>query len=118
MKKAVLLVLASVFLSGSARAATSNAYDYEDITVTTSAVATLSASKLSPVGSSPPVDAFISLETSSCRWRVDGGDPTASVGHLIVSSDTLTLEGLNNLKNFRILGVGAGSANLHVTYER
>lgn len=117
MRKWILSAFLLV-LAGAVKAET-NAYDYESITVTTSAVKGLTAAVLSPSGGARPKSVFITIETDSIRFRVDGSDPTATEGHQVSEDVTgLTLTGEENLRHFRAIGSGSASATLRVTYER
>jgi len=60
--------------------------------------------------------AFLSLETAQIRFRHDGGDPTATVGHLMNVGDILNLEGLS-LQKFRAIRTGSTNGLLTVTFE-
>ena len=60
--------------------------------------------------------AFLALETAQIRFRYDGGDPTATVGHLMNPGDILTLEGIG-VNNFRAIRTGSTDGLLSVTYE-
>lgn len=95
-------------------------FDYESITVSGSVV-TLSATKLSPSGTPPPVSALLSLETAAIRYRLDGVNPTADEGHLLssTSGDVLLLESITALRQFKAVKDAAnGDATLRVTYFR
>jgi hypothetical protein len=94
-----------------------NAYDYEAITIADTAIG-FTAAKLAPENSEIPSSAFCTLETAQIRYRVDGGTPTASVGHLLEIGQSLILRSLDNMKNFRAIRTGSTSASLKVTYER
>ena len=95
-----------------------NAYDFETITVTSSTAIGFTAAKLAPAYSSPPTQAFITVETTNIRFRVDGSTPTQTVGHLVqTTSSGVTIKGEENLRHFYAVGIAAGSA-LQVTYER
>ncbi len=62
--------------------------------------------------------AFITVETSSVRYWVDGRLPTASVGHQLDDGDALTLESAHEVANFRVIRVGGSDATLRVSYGR
>ena len=90
-------------------------YDFETITIADTAIG-FTASKLN---STPkPKRAFLTFESAPCRYRMDGTDPTASVGHNVVPTQTLLLEGYSQLNNFKAIRTGATSANISVTYLR
>lgn len=90
-------------------------FDYETITVASLAIG-FTASKLA---SSPkPKKVFVSVETARIRYRIDGTDPTSTVGHILDPMDTLVLEGFSQLNNFKAIRTGATSGTLQVTYLR
>lgn len=91
-------------------------YDREDITVdNTSGGVGLTTSKLTTTPR--PKRVFITSETASMRYTYDGTAPTSSLGHLLLPTDTLIIEGIENMTNFRAIRTGT-SGKLCVTYER
>ncbi len=90
-------------------------YDFETITVAATAIG-LTASKLS---SDPkPKQVILTLETASIRYRIDGSNPTSSVGHLMNARASLVLEGFSQLNNFKAIRTGGTSGSFSVTYLR
>lgn len=90
-------------------------FDFETIPVASVGIG-FTASKLA---SSPkPKKVFISVETARIRYRIDGTDPTSTVGHILDPMDTLTLEGFSQLNNFKSIRTGTTSGTLQVTYLR
>ena len=83
---------------------------FESITVSSTALAL--TENLSEVASL----AFITVESQAVRYRIDGQDPTASVGHVIEAGGNLTLEGPWELDKFRVIRRDASDATLRVTY--
>ncbi len=86
------------------------------------AAAGLDTDKIFPDGQPARKAAVISVETAACRYRIDGGTPTASVGHpMCVSADPvyqgdyITLVGTRALQQFLAIKVSA-SSKLMVTY--
>ena len=62
--------------------------------------------------------AFITCEDDAVRWRGDGTDPTASVGHVLAKSDSIAFTNVNYrqfLKKIRFLRVTT-DAKLRITY--
>lgn len=92
-------------------------YGYESITVSSS-VKSLASSLLSPSATPPPVSALFSLESGEIRYRLDGVDPTATEGHILAMADTLVLEGVNTLRQFRAIKTGENEGTLRVSYFR
>lgn len=59
--------------------------------------------------------ALVEAETANIRWRDDGVDPTASIGHVIAAGSSKMFEGW--LAKVAIIGVTA-AANLNVTFYK
>lgn len=91
------------------------AFSYESITVAASAIG-FTASELAPDSVTPPRQAFVTVETASCRFRMDGTDPTSSEGHLLQVGDSFNVTGTQNLYNFKAIRDTSTSAVLRVTY--
>jgi hypothetical protein len=68
---------------------------FETITVSTTAIGITEAIQLGQN------HAILTLEGGAFRYRVDGNDPTATVGHLVLENSTLVLESRRELVNFR-----------------
>lgn len=90
-------------------------FDFESITVADSAIG-LTAAKLS--ASPKPKKIFITIENAQLRYRMDGTDPSATVGHIANPTDIITLEGYSQLNNVKFIRKGATSAVIQVTYMR
>lgn len=71
-----------------------------------------------PVGITNPdaaaIEAQIQAESVDVRYRTDGTDPTASVGHTLAAGDTLFLTGLSDITAFKAIQTAAG-AKLNIT---
>ena len=93
----------------------SEGQSYEEITVSNAAIGFTTA-LIQPSGASPPRGAVLTLETANIRWRVDGGDPSGAVGHLMTTTDSLVIHGANNMSNFRAFRDAGADGSLHVTY--
>ena len=57
----------------------------------------------------------ISSEDAASRFRIDGGDPTTTVGHLLNSDVYIEIEGINAVRKFRAIRTTATSAKLKYT---
>lgn len=86
---------------------------YEEITVT-NAVIGFTAAFLTTAPQ--PKGAVLTLETAAIRWRVDGGNPTGAVGHLMAVGDSIVLHGANNMSYFRAFRGTGVNGSLRVTY--
>lgn len=58
---------------------------------------------------------YISTATGGIRWRVDGTDPTTTVGHLLAAAGSITISGTNNIRRFRMIRDGSTTATVSVT---
>jgi hypothetical protein len=56
-----------------------------------------------------PKRAFLSVEGQPIRYRTDGQNPTASVGHLLAAGGTLELIGAQAITSFRMIRQGTDS---------
>ena len=99
-----------------------DAYDYEAITVSNTAIG-LTATKVRPsAAANTPAhggafEVFISVETNAIRYRIDGTDPTASEGHPLAAGDKLTVTGHNNIRRLKMIRQSADAA-VKVTFFR
>lgn len=92
-------------------------FDFEVITVSSTAVG-LTASKYAPAGAERADSAFLTLEGGEIRYRYDGTNPTASVGHRLSDGGYVVLIGQNQLEKFKAIRVGGSDGSLSTTYER
>ena len=60
--------------------------------------------------------AFITNESQAVRYRIDGQDPTAAIGHTIEAGGNLTLEGFWEIDQFRVIRRDGTDATLRVSY--
>ena len=61
-------------------------------------------------------EAFVTVESGAVRFRADGTDPTAAIGHVLEVGDTLRLESQNDLQKVRFIRRDGVSATLRVSY--
>ena len=92
-------------------------FAFETITVADTAIG-LTDSTTYLQASPKPKKVFITVETAQFRYRIDGTDPEATVGHLTNPMDGITLEGFSQLNNFKAIRKGVTSASISVTYLR
>lgn len=86
-------------------------------TVSTTAVALASLSGLSADLVERAARVRITSNSGSVHYRYDGGDPTTSVGHVIVTNGEAVIEGANNVRNVRLVRAGLTDATVAVTLE-
>ena len=92
-----------------------SAYAQESITVADTAIGFTVATVLSTDPATPEQAVFV-IETAQIRYRLDGGDPTTSVGLLGNVGDVVTVTGSHDVKNFRAIRTGATSATIQPHY--
>ena len=91
-------------------------FAYEALTVSGSAVS-LTVATHTPggaTGNTPALVASVSIEGGQVRYRLDGTDPTTSVGTLLNDADELIVWGRSDLLSIRfIAAAGNVTANIH-----
>lgn len=79
-------------------------YAQESITVSGTATSFTNAI-INPADSNSPFKAVFVVETDAIRFRVDGGDPTASIGLLAKIGAIVTITGEHDVENFKVIRV-------------
>ena len=101
-----------------------NPYAYEKISVSTTAigptVTTIAQSDgQNPVTARRARAALVTVDaTNPVRFRLDGGNPTATDGHELLGNDEILIEGVDSVKKMRFIRSGGADATIHVTYYR
>lgn len=94
--------------------------DLQTLTVSSSAVG-LDSSKLWPNGvwryQGAINDVLITVSDNDIRFRIDGPDPTSSVGHKIKADDGMALSRVESLTKLKMIAV-SGDATVTITYFR
>ena len=80
---------------------------FETLTVSSTGLALTRASEFE--------SAYITTETDSIRFRLDGVSPTATVGHLVSAGGQIILTGSAEVRGFRVIRVST-DATLRVSY--
>ena len=109
MKKSLLIgvLLSFVFASHSY----ADSYAFENISVTGAAKGFTSATLSTGIGSGNQMkEAVFIVESAPFRYRVDGTDPTSSVGTLAQVGDAITIQGQSDMENFSAIRTTATSA--------
>lgn len=80
---------------------------FETITVATGAAVQFNATSIAPTSgplkNNVAKQAFCTVEVGDIRIRYDGVDPTNTVGHKLSNGQNLTLNDVQNIKNFRAI---------------
>jgi hypothetical protein len=91
-------------------------FAFETITVGATAVG-FTATVYAPTGAVPADMAVVTTEDDAIRYREDGVDPTAAVGHVIAVDTAFTACGVQSIRNIRMIRVTT-DASLSVSYYR
>jgi hypothetical protein len=68
-----------------------------------------------PSGSRKAKKALITVTGQPCRYRIDGGVPTSTVGNVLAVNDGVLLTRFEQIESFQIIETAA-SASVQVTY--
>lgn len=79
-----------------------DSFAHETIAVSSTAVG-LTVATFSPASGPGAQGALIAVEGGAVRFWVDGTDPTAAVGVPAAAGTTITLNGQNGLRGFRVI---------------
>lgn len=97
---------------------TTNAYAFGTRAISTGVIPLVSVTGLD-AGQIAQVDrARITVATDAIRYRYDGGDPSATVGHYLPINGETVVEGQENIARLRFIRAGSGDATLSVTLEK
>ena len=94
------------------------AFAGEAITVADTAIGFTAATFQPATAPGAASGAFITVETAQIRFRFDGTDPSATVGHIAEIGDVIKLNSAQDCVYFRAIRTGATSAVIHCTYLR
>ncbi len=89
----------------------------EKLTVTSGAVVTPTAAKLTATGKHPVCRAWLTIETGNIRYTVDGTDPTVDNGHLAYADGSAEVLGHTNVAKLKMIAI-SDTATVQVTYSR
>jgi len=88
---------------------------FESLSVGTAEASSLGSDYIYPADHSPSMAALISPASGTAYYRFDGGVPDDTHRHVVAQGDTLLLQGLGNLVNFKVLSA-SGDITICVTY--
>jgi len=92
-------------------------FAFEQKTVSNSAQ-TLTQATYKPSTGPAAESAFVTCHRGEVRYRYDGTDPTATVGHILSDGGYIRLDGMHQIESFKAIRAGSVDAELNVTYER
>jgi len=75
------------------------------------------AAKIADDKGQAPYYALFTVETNSVRFRMDGTDPTASVGHKVDAGQNVEIHGKGNVARIKFIAVTA-DATVMASYGR
>jgi hypothetical protein len=61
-------------------------------------------------------NAIIEVENGNIRYRSDGGNPTASEGHMVRNGQVFYLSSSDDIQNFKVIRTGPDDAVLRITF--
>ena len=95
-----------------------SAFDYEDITVATTAIGLTSTEY--DIDTVKPTVRMVACynDAQPIRVRLDGSDPTSSVGTQMNDKDIIIIEDYDDITDFRAIRQGGTSSTLRCTYFR
>lgn len=123
IRRAVLVVLALGALAGQAWAVCPGArsdlapFAFETLTISTTALP-LTATVYAPAGQWSATVCVVSVETNPLRYRGDGLNPSATVGHLVSAGAELEVCGEASIRAIRFIRQGAADSTLMVSCYR
>lgn len=89
----------------------------EFATITVSNVAIGLGKTLAQLTEAEQVVAIVTVEDQEIRFRYDGTDPTAGVGHVMGDGDAITLVGPERISRFMMIRKGVSDATVRVTFD-
>jgi hypothetical protein len=92
MMRSLLAIAVVLGLASSGHGQALRAVYFESRTISSTAIAPCTGTCASDVAI---VQVFCTIETAGVRWRADGTDPTAAVGHLVNAGGSFALAGHN-----------------------
>ncbi len=92
-------------------------FAFESVTVSTTAIG-FTAATFDSGGVRPADLAIVDVESQAVRYRVDGIDPTAAVGHAVLADTSLTVCGIASIRRVKFIRRDATDATLRVSYYR
>ncbi|MCC6417226.1 MAG: hypothetical protein IT429_03140 [Gemmataceae bacterium] len=89
---------------------------FEQVTVAATSIGLTAATINNGNGHPQAVCALLRLQGAQIRFRLDGADPTTTVGTPLEVGDVLSIQGNALLNNFRAIRTGGTSGVLNCTY--
>lgn len=93
-----------------------DAYAYEAITVSTTALPCTAAKLVD--GNANAQQIYITVESNAINWTIDGTTPTSTVGHNLTAGSSLTITGNRNIVALKMIRSGGADATVKITYSK
>jgi len=96
-------------------------YHYCELTLTATPQGITDASptpNLEPSDAAPAKLAFITVEDGDCHLKLEGGNPSATEGHLFRNGSKFQITGIQDLKRARFVALAGASTKLKITLQR
>ena len=93
-------------------------FAFETITITSTAKSLTQATYTDSDGVVAKVAKISVGDGGRVTYRIDGGIPTSSGGHIVTPMSTITILGQENVKSFRIIRTDASNGAVAVSYGR
>jgi outer membrane receptor protein involved in Fe transport len=78
---------------------------------------TVGGISLSPAKYGTSTKAFIQVETAPIRFRINGSAPTSTLGTLLEIGDSLELDSIDDIANFKVIRTTAVNATINCIYS-
>jgi len=117
MTRRLSFIVAGMLLLTGVAFAQSRKFTFEQLTVAGSAVGITSTVLATPAGGQPLALCVARLETAQIRFRVDGTDPSATVGTVLDPGDVLTIPRIEDASVVRFIRTGSTSGVLDIHCE-
>jgi hypothetical protein len=96
---------------------TTTAFAFGSDSVSTTVIALVDLTGLSDELVAQADRARITVATNPVRYRYDGDDPTATVGHYLAADSETEIVGRQNIGNLRFIRAGGSDGVVSVTLE-
>lgn len=93
-------------------------YAYEKLSLSGATIYTFTPAKLAPATGPARLVSF-SVEGATVKFRLDGGNPSTSLGHSLPTGSYFTLANYQTMVGFKVTEAdGTSTSTIHVTYWR
>lgn len=86
---------------------------YEELNIINAGVSSLDAAYIANAKG-----VFITVEDNNIRYRIDGGDPSATAGHLVLAGANIYFNDPGALARLKMISMAAGGSRAIATYYK